>query len=77
MIATVLGWKFMNLSEANDSIQRINNFFGVPANPTNITQNYAMYVSMEMFGSTFYYILQSDDIQQVLGEPWEFIVDII
>ncbi len=76
MIVTVVGWKFESLIEANDTISRINKFYGIPEKPSNITQNYAMYVPMNMFGTTFYYILQSDDIQLVLGEPWEFIVDI-
>ena len=77
MIVTVLGWKFMSLQEANDSITTINTHYGVPAFPTNVTQNYTMYVPMDMFGSTFYFLLQRDDLQVGLGEPWEFIIDII
>jgi hypothetical protein len=77
MIVTVLGWKFMSPQEANDSITRINTYYGVPTSPTNVTQNYTMYIPMDMFGSTFYFLLQRDDLQVVLGEPWEFIINII
>jgi hypothetical protein len=77
MIIEVLGWKFETLKEANDAVTRINNYYGVPYTPNSTTKDYAFYVTMPMFGTEFYYMVQSDDLQVVLGEPWLFIIDAI
>lgn len=50
----------------------INKYYGIPVNPTDVTQNWVDYQYAELNTPSFWYIVYDESLLPILGQPSEF-----
>jgi hypothetical protein len=64
------GYKYNTEKEAITARQHCDAYYGIPKNPTDVTQHWVDYNYAELDG--FWYITYDESLLPILGEPTEF-----
>jgi len=67
----MVGYKYNTEQEAIDAVALCNEYYGIPVSEDSVTQTFTDYFYNESIG---YYIIYSEELQQVLGNPQEIII---
>jgi hypothetical protein len=68
----IKGYKYLTEQEAQNAQALCNNYYGIPASPEDITQNWVSYNFANLNDPQFYYITFDESLLPVLGQPTEF-----
>lgn len=68
----VTGYKYTNEQDAINAREQIDNYYGIPVSPEDITQNWVDYNTAELDAPVFWYITFDESIEVVLGQPTTF-----
>jgi hypothetical protein len=71
----IKGYKFSTEEEANLSQNDCNVYYGIPAEPEDVTQNWVEYSFAPLNTPTFWFIIFDDSLIPILGQPEEFMVE--
>lgn len=67
-----IGYIFQTESEAIAARQQCDSYYGIPASPDDVTQNWVDYNFAELNEPQFWYITYDESLLPILGEPTEF-----
>jgi len=68
----VTGYKFLTIEDFNTSSSLLNNYYGIPVNETDITQNYIAYsISYTLTNDVDFYFWVGNETE-ILGVPSDF-----
>lgn len=68
----ISGYKYDTIVDAEVAIQQCNTYYNIPAQPGDVTQNWAGYQTAIFNNPVFYYIFANETLIPVLGQPIEF-----
>jgi hypothetical protein len=68
----ISGYKYDSIAEAETAIQQCNVYYNIPAEPGDVTQDWAGYQTAVFDNPVFYYIIANDTLVPVLGQPSDF-----
>lgn len=68
----MIGYQYTTEQDAINARESVDTYYGIPVNPTDVTQNWVSYQFAELNTPTFWYITYDDSLLPVLGEPTEF-----
>lgn len=66
------GYKYTTEQEAINAQKLVDNYYGIPVHPDDVTQHWCGYSFAELNTPQFYYIQYDISLLPVLGEPTEF-----
>lgn len=70
------GYKYTNEQYAINAREQVDAYYGIPASPDDVTQNWVDYQTANLNTPIFYYISFDESLRVVLGEPETFEVTI-
>jgi hypothetical protein len=68
----VTGYKYSTEQDAIDARELVDNHYGIPVSPDDVTQNWVDYQTAELDTPIFWYITFDISLEVVLGEPISF-----
>ena len=69
---SINGYQYITEQEAMNAQALCNSYYGIPASPDDVTQNWVDYQFADLNDPEFYYIVFDDSLLPVLGQPTEF-----
>lgn len=66
------GYKYTTETEAITARQQCDAYYGIPASPDDVTQNWVDYQYAELNEPPFWYIIFDESLTPILGQPTEF-----
>lgn len=72
---SINGYQYTTEQRAIAARESVNNYYGIPVSPDDVTQNWVDYQFAEFNEPTFWYIIYDESLVPVLGEPTEFDVN--
>jgi len=66
------GYKYKSDKEAINSQKLVDNYYGIPVHPEDVTQHWCGYNFAELNYPQFWYITYDISLVPILGEPTEF-----
>jgi hypothetical protein len=69
---SINGYQYITEQEAINAQALCNSYYGIPASPDDVTQNWVNYNFANLNDPKFYYIVFDDSLLPVLGQPTEF-----
>jgi hypothetical protein len=73
-MASINGYKYTTENQAIEAKLQCNEYYGIPLNPGDVTQNWVDYQFAELNDPQFWYIIYDETLLPVLGTPIEFTV---
>jgi hypothetical protein len=74
-MALIKGYKFSTEAEVDTAQNDCNVYYGIPAEPEDVTQNWTGYSFAPLNTPTFWFIIFDDSLIPILGQPEEFQVE--
>jgi hypothetical protein len=71
---SINGYKYTTENQAIAAKLKCNEYYGIPLNPNDVTQNWVDYQFAELNDPQFWYIVYDETLLPVLGTPIEFTV---
>jgi hypothetical protein len=71
---SINGYKYTSENQAIEAKLQCNEYYGIPLNPGDVTQNWVDYQFAELNDPQFWYIIYDETLLPVLGTPIEFTV---
>jgi hypothetical protein len=71
---SINGYKYTTENQAIEAKLQCNEYYGIPLNPGDVTQNWVDYQFAELNDPQFWYIIYDETLLPVLGTPIEFTV---
>jgi hypothetical protein len=71
-MAYIKGYKYTTEPESIAAREACNAYYGIPAAPDDVTQNWVDYNFAEFNDPQFWYIIYDVSLLPILGEPTEF-----
>ena len=68
-MALINGYKFSTEAEADTAQNDCNVYYGIPAEPEDVTQNWTGYWAASLNTPIFWYIIYDESLVPVLGQP--------
>jgi hypothetical protein len=69
---SINGYKYTTENQAIEAKLQCNEYYGIPLNPGDVTQNWVDYQFAELNTPQFYYIVYDETLLSVLGDPIDF-----
>lgn len=69
---SINGYQYITEQEAINAQALCNSYYGIPASPNDITQNWINYYFANLNDPQFWYIVFDDSLLPVLGQPTDF-----
>jgi hypothetical protein len=69
---SINGYKYTTENQAIEAKLQCNEYYGIPLNPGDVTQNWVDYQFAELNDPQFWYIIYDETLLLVLGEPIQF-----
>jgi hypothetical protein len=69
---SINGYQYTTESQAKAAQKACNDYYGIPENSEDVTQNWVDYQYAELNKPSFWYIVYVESLLIVLGEPTEF-----
>jgi hypothetical protein len=66
------GYKYITKQDAENAVALCNQYYGIPEQTDDTTQNWCMYQVAELNTPIFWYISLDESLIVVLGKPTEF-----
>jgi len=73
-MVSINGYKYTTENQAIAAKLQCNEYYGIPLNPNDVTQNWVDYQFAELNTPQFWYIVYDETLLPVLGEPIDFTV---
>jgi hypothetical protein len=73
-MASINGYKYTTENQAIAAKLQCNEYYGIPLNPGDVTQNWVDYQFAELNDPQFWYIVYDETLLPVLGIPIDFTV---
>jgi hypothetical protein len=71
---SIKGYKYTTENQAIEAKLQCNEYYGIPLNSGDVTQNWVDYQFAELNTPQFWYIIYDETLLPVLGTPIEFTV---
>ena len=71
---SINGYKYTTENQAIEAKLQCNEYYHIPLNPNDVTQNWVDYQFAELNTPPFWYIVYDETLLPVLGTPIEFTV---
>lgn len=68
----VIGYKYTDEQEAINARESVDDHYGIPVTPQDITQNWVDYQEANLDNPIFWYIRHDESLEIVLGKPITF-----
>lgn len=68
----IKGYQYITEQEAINARELCDNYYGIPASPDDVTQNWVDYQFADLNDPEFWYITYDESLLPVLGQPTEF-----
>ncbi len=72
----ITGYKYTTEQEAIDARKQCADYYGLPKSLDDITKYWVDYQETELDNPVFWYIVFDESIRIILGEPYQFEVNI-
>jgi hypothetical protein len=72
MSTNVIGYKYVTENGAINDVTALNIYYGLPASPTDETQDWTSYLTADLDSPVFWYIPYHPTLEPVLGNPETF-----
>ena len=69
---SINGYQYITEEEAQNAQALCNSYYGIPASPDDVTQNWVDYQFAEFNIPQFWYIVFDESLTPILGTPTEF-----
>ena len=71
-MASINGYQYTTEQNAINARESVDTYYGIPVNPTDVTQNWVDYQYAELNTPPFWYIVYDESLLPILGQPSEF-----
>ena len=71
-MVSIKGYKYTTENQAIEAKLQCNEYYGIPLNKNDITQNWVNYQFANLNNPQFWYIVYDETLLLVLGEPINF-----
>ena len=71
-MASINGYQYPTETEAIAARESVDNYYGIPVSPEDVTQNWVDYQFAELNTPQFWYIVFDESLTPILGQPTEF-----
>lgn len=68
----IKGYSYPTENKAIAARESVDNYYGIPVSPDDVTQNWVDYQFAELNNPQFWYIVFDESLIPILGQPTEF-----